>query len=401
MAANIASVGTVKPQLDIVLWRDSITDEERRGLVEIGVLTHHLQSLAFPTIRIVVHVPEQLALAVKAFHNVAVSAFGAVNFTLADGFAKVLANVDADVALCNQDLGKHPECTIVTTMRQLLNTIEIFVRGFDVPYSFETPVHNQPWTAFYLVSNRSLFEPLLKSHDIITKKFSVETAEFARGLVYNTLSHVLFAHDRFYFYVLQRRVSKRRGWQRQGFEFEVSYVLNGFYLLAYSALDQLALTTNGALGLGIPDRYVSFSGKRFRKALNTKFPAIDGLMNEPNAVKLVETLEILRHHAAHRGALTFTSIVEGPEPTPEAIDAKIREMGWDQDYSVFPPGPIHDWAVSIAKAKARLAIFKVAMSDVLVIDSKGSRYIVNPSPELDCGFLFECVTKVLDALAAV
>lgn len=148
------------------------------------------------------------------------------------------------------------------------------------------------------------------------------------------------------------------------------------------------------------DKRVGFSSDRFRKPLRERFPSVEALLAAPNATRLVEMLDLLRHHAAHRGALVPTTIHKAPdeEPSVEVLDAKIREMGWDKDFGIFPPGPLRDLGIELARTEAKLATYEVAMEDVLVVARSGKRHIVDPSPSQDGRFLFEVVGAVFEAL---
>ena len=212
---------------------------------------------------------------------------------------------------------------------------------------------------------------------------------------------MLFTLDRYEFYIQQQRMARRRNWDHQSFTFETAYALNNFYLLAYAALDQVALVANSILDLRIEEHRVGFSAKVFRKVLQKAHPEIAQLMDTENAKTLVETLDLLRNHAAHRGALVPTTIYEAPEtePTEEELDAKVRELGFNEDFETLPAGQLRDSGQQLARIKARLEIYSVAINGVLILDRKGTRYVVNPSPIRDSGFLLEVVTNVLGALA--
>ena len=399
--------GRTKPGLDILLWRSDAPweEEELRAFVAVGVLDKYLGGIASPKLSVNVHFPDSLRYMMLAFRSVVAKAVGVIDLSSLKDYKRVTEQIDADIVVAASDkaLPTSDALLVVNEPSEMLRQIELMVRGFDVPYSFNLPIYGMPWTNFYLMCDRDIFDDLIAYHVLISTKSQPDAAEFARALIYNTLPNVLFTRDRYDFYVQQKRMARRRNWDQQDFTFERAYALNNFYLLTYAAMDQLALVVNSMLALGIDERRVGFSSKVVRKLVAQKHTGISQLMESPDATKLSEMLDVLRNHAAHRGSLMPTRIYDAPEkePTDEELDQKVKELGLEEDYAFLPSGELREFGRAMARLKARLEIYEVAADQVLIIDRDGKRYIVNPSPDQDCERLIKVVREILQVLAGL
>ncbi|MGA7249438.1 MAG: hypothetical protein WBW89_16970, partial [Candidatus Cybelea sp.] len=202
-------------------------------------MTKYLVRISAPHLELVFHFPDHLRFNLIAFTGLDTKPVGQVDLASNSDYSRIVVDADIDLALTTNQSALPPSDTLLVTTEpsQMLREIELFVRGFNVPYSFVgLPVWNMPWTNFYLMCDRSIFDPLILLHRTIEQRGPAAAAEFARSLVYNTLSNVLFTRDRYEFYIQQQRMARRRQWDHQSFIFETAYSLNNFYLLAYSAL---------------------------------------------------------------------------------------------------------------------------------------------------------------------
>jgi hypothetical protein len=97
-------------------------------------------------------------------------------------------------------------------VEQVLELVDIYARGFDVPWSSRRPHKDQPWTVFYLMSDLiSQSEPFVSLLRFRTA--SPEAREALRVMIYNTLPNLLYGRDRLLFYQMQMRAAERGAYE--------------------------------------------------------------------------------------------------------------------------------------------------------------------------------------------
>ena len=284
----------------------------------------------------------------------------------------------------------------------LLPQCEIFVRGHDVPWSFELMAWSEPWAAFYGMSEKDTFREGLRFLDLCQQKnLSPAIQDIGRMLIYNRLPNLCFTRDRLLFYGMQQAAAKRAKWERQTFAFEASYYLNFYYLLIYGGFDHLALVVNGVLGLGMPEKQVGATYEGFLKSLLARAPEIHAIFTDQELVEFIQRVGALRHFAAHRGSIRPGELYEKPdvEPTDEELDEEISRLGLDRQLGWAPEGPIRDWAWNLLRYKVRLQKAKKIAEGVVFIEIKGKWYFMHPLADTEWNFrkFHNFMVKVLNA----
>ena len=139
---------------------------------------------------------------------------------------------DTDIVFSSQ-LAAQPE--VVSGFRKLhmevLNeqdvrrSVEVFVRGHEIPWAFGHSIWQWPWTVFYpqIESDISVMEQLRALAGQVGA--SPELQEYIRSLCLNRWSAIAYTRDKLLFFVIQRRAAKRRGEKLQEFTFELTYYL--------------------------------------------------------------------------------------------------------------------------------------------------------------------------------
>jgi hypothetical protein len=172
-------------------------------------------------------------------------------------FASTALIGDADIAISEQ-LASESDCigqfrklhVALVDIQRAKQTCEVFVRGFEVPWSFRLPVWLMPWTPFY-----SMVDPDIQTMEqfralAIRKGVLPEVQERIRSLGLNRWSAISYTRDKLLFYTIQRRRANRHKLEKQDFAFELSYHLTSYFLLFWGALDQISWIVNEICGLG-------------------------------------------------------------------------------------------------------------------------------------------------------
>jgi hypothetical protein len=375
----------------INLWIPAPFVESRNGLAAIGIEFGTVEKLN-PTPRV------EDALGVNAPREILEMAATALS-------------VDADVvATSNPDW--YPYAiefeklnTLLADCQVLKRQSEIFVRGHDVPWSFEYVVWRRPWNGFYQQNEQRTFQAGLEFLDRAYKqKLDSTTQEAGRTLVHNRLPNLCFTRDRLLFYDMQQAVSKRLAWERQEFLFETGYSLNFYYLLLHGGFDHLALVVNGALALGLAPKNVGATYAGFLKALHDKAPEIHAHFTEPRFVDFLERVSALRHFAAHRGSIAPGKIYEelDPRPSDAELDAEIARQGLDRSLVVIPDGPVRNAFRAALRQKMLISMSKLIEEGVVFLEIRGKWFYIRPMMDIEWNFdrFHSFMVSVLNALNA-
>jgi hypothetical protein len=420
------SAGRAKGRLDVLLWLSQVSRDEVAVLNSIEILRTYLSSLTPTQCSINLWVPDSFSETMRGLTAIRIQ-FGTVQ--KANPTAKVeealgpnapaellgigatALATDADVVVTsNPDWYPYAPVfeklyTVLADCEVLKRQCEIFVRGHDIPWSFDYIAWSQPWNGFYNLSERRTFKAGFDFlEDAHGKKINKNTQEDARMLVHNRLPNLCFTRDRLLFYDMQQAVSRRLGWERQEFLFEVGYYLNFYYLLLHGGFDHLALVVNGALGLGLPAKNVGATYAGFLNALQITAPEIYGLFTEPHLVNFVERLAALRHFAAHRGSIAPGKIYEklDPEPSTAELDAEIAKQGLDGFLSVFPDGPVREAFKSTLRQKMLISMSKLLAEGIVFLQIQGKWSYIRPMSDIEWNFerYHRFMAAVLNAVRA-
>jgi hypothetical protein len=289
------------------------------------------------------------------------------------------------------------------TFEQSLKVFEIFVKGHEIPWSFEQPVWNMPWGSFHSlcdVKGRVCYGMLSK---LTQCNLAPEVVEYARSLLLNRFAHVCYTRDKIAFYDMQRRFAVRRKWERQQFFFEIGFYLTNYYLALWGCVDQLSLFVNRAFGLGVQSpNQISFRNKKFIRKLVEKSPEVAGIVNANDFSKWLDDLMLFRDHCAHRGTMELAIILHEPtDPLDEReIEAEAEASPFWSEMKTMLSSEMFDTYAQSVKNRIRLSKYRKETSDASIFNSSdcGSRTIFYPVARLDSDFEmgFRLITEILE-----
>lgn len=274
----------------------------------------------------------------------------------------------------------------------LLKCVEVFVRGFDVAWSFADPVLNQTFNTLYQCSERlETFEPGFTLMNLLGSTHQDSTTmDAGRTLIFNRIVNLCYSRDKLLFYSLQREAALRLKAKRQTFAQELAYYLNFYYLLLYGAFDHAALLVNGVCHLGLDKRDVGATYKSFLKGLETSSPALHAIFIDTSTIELLDRVGALRHYAAHRGSIAPSKLVEKPdkELTDQEVDAYIRRAGQSGWMLNLPDSPRKTMLLGMLRSNTRAEILEenTIAKDVVFVEIKGKDYMMHPLTDTTWNF---------------
>lgn len=407
---EVQSAGRPKRQLDGLLWCNEWSRENIRHLDDIELLRTYLDSLRPTHCKIEHFVPAthtETAKRLRAwnirFNTIEVRKASAettkkiTDEELADATETALA-CDADtLVVTKQEWFPYIEDlddfgVFLTDIRCFKHHCEIFARGCDAPWAFESQTWNLTWTAFYQMTERQTFETgMIFLSTAQKKKADADGQETGRTLVHNRLPNICFTRDRLLFYEIQRMASVRAKWKRQEFRFEIAYYLNFYYPLIYGGFDHIALLVSQCLKLGVPEARVGVTYKAFLDELQGRNAALYAIFADPEQANFIKRIGALRHYASHRGSLMPTKLLEKPqkEPTNEELDTQIAEAGMDDFLANIPEGELRESFRETLRYNFRVAYYErvgKVIDGVVPIELDGKPGFIRPATDTDWNF---------------
>lgn len=422
---QIESSGRTKKSFDILLYTEELSRNCFRILDELQVLREYLGTIQPQTVAINLWLPANFDR-VHAFLSAAAIATSRINPAMpSPGIAQILGaqaparmgeaaatalSCDADLII-TEDSDWYPFYeefqklgVLVGSPHVILPQTEVFVRGHDMPWAFNSPMFDAPWGPFYFFGEDKTLTPGQAFLDKCNRKgIDAEVQEIGRSLIYNRIPNILFTRDRLLFYEMQQAAAKRAKWTRQKFQFEVGYHLNFYYVLLYGAFDHLAVMLNGVLGLGLAVRDVTAKNNAFLTELQKKAPELHAMFTDAKTVEFIERVGSLRHATAHRTQIMPGPIYEKPdhEPTATELDKEIAEKGLDRDLQFFPAGPVREAFRENLRFRLKMEKHKVLLEDAVYIEGKNFQGFINPliDTEWNSSRFYAFYSQVLNAAA--
>lgn len=279
--------------------------------------------------------------------------------------------------------------------------LEVFVKGHEIPWSFEQPSWYMPWTTFYSMSD----EFGRTAHNWYANRFNNidlpdETIELLRSLLMNRVSNICYTKDKLLFYAQQRRYSKRNEWERQDFSFECSYYLSHYYISLWGGLDQLGRILRDTLDIPLSDSRSSFGNEDFINRINENSEDLGNIFTDDDFEDWIEQLQRNRHFVAHEGTVLLQPILNPPEEelTEEEIQERIESQPNYDSMRRGLPDQLFEWYEANLRNQIIIDSHEVATDEAMVMEGEdGEQLIFRPMRNIRWDFShFE--TTILETL---
>jgi hypothetical protein len=280
-----------------------------------------------------------------------------------------------------------------------MHAVEIHMRGFDLPWSFEAGLKNMPWSNFYLLGERSTFEHLLTEHGA-SRAAGDDVYDVMRSLVYDALPALCRSRDRLEFYRQQDRWAQRQQLKRQNFAVEYAIYLNHFYLTYYAAVDQITALVVHRYKMPVPERHIGATYRAFRIARKA-VRAVDRAFSNKAFREMYRLPTLIRHHAAHRGPVKPADVYfSDGEFTNEQIEEAMGKHGLLESVQFFEqlgevPQVIIDQALLLAREEARRILMGPPRRHGVFLKDGKKALFYYPDPAADLSRLLTFFDRVL------
>ncbi len=408
----------VRREFNILIDPRMVTLETARQLLDLDVLRHYLKDLPGQPCRITLKAPAQQANEYEVAYQLirelsgeilpfasillpdVVEAFGstgercpelmALISTALAGDADILITMPPLTGIDLQETYKKVSLS-VEDWATAKRSCEVFVRGHEVPWSFDRPAWGTPWTPFYSIADPSL--PLTELYECASHAgLDSHLLEDLRSLAHNRYASLCYTRDKLLFYVQQRRAAKRQKLRRQDFSVEAGYFLNHYYVLLWAGLDQICWIVNEIFALGLTQkdwRKIGVLNQTFLKVLREKAPSIGELFENAEFIQWVKMLRGARHFVAHRGIATpghvFLSSNE-VEPSDEDIDREIENSNEWRELVRILPRELVEAQRPLLRDQARLRKYEEVPEPILPIELDGQQVMIFPLVNIEWDF---------------
>jgi len=289
------------------------------------------------------------------------------------------------------------------SFNDLFNNLEIFIQGFYNYFKFDMPAYgiNEPDLA-HLMSDKDFnyyFDPFYKQL-LKQGKYSDETKNTLRTLIYNRYPDILITRDQLKFFQLQRDLLGRdKNNNRMEFHGRLRYYLNYYYYLLWGAVDHFAWLINDLYELGnLRNRPATWSNVGFNLDKKEHKDFVKNIKENDN--KLGEHIESqdfqdwfyiltkLRHKSAHKDLFVAPSLLKETEQS-KLSDAEIDKILALQDSEreselnrLFSPETVEIFKKS-DRQNYRISQMEMTLLVFDVIKKDGKDRIISPLDRID------------------
>jgi hypothetical protein len=396
-----------KKHLHVLIARTTLDEVDAKRLADVQLAKWYCDDIADDiALRITLFIPENADAVRNVFDRLGVEyeVVGALDERNAVKISAEALARDCDLVVSADsdavtNILKDEVMLVGDDVEAVLHAIEIHLKGFDVPWSFVTPIKNQQWTMFYVLgesNGQQLYQEMNES-----AQAKAEVAEVMRSLVVDSIPSLCFNRDRIGFYRQQDRWAERNNIERQDFRFEYTNALNLFYLTLYSAVDQVVALVVHFYSLPVDEKDQGAGYGAFTKARKT-VPGLDKVFSDAEFDEMYKIPRLIRHKAAHRGPITPQTLYFGAdEYIDEQLDAAAEEHGFYEDLRVlealpFPlPDVIRDHLISLACHKAKLKLLGDPAKHLIYLEDKTGAFFYHPDPAGNLANFFAFLERVL------
>ena len=318
-----------------------------------------------------------------------------------------VGDLDIDIVLdqndeFNQDFlwSKFYEFDACKTITDLQSSVENYLVGNGVAWSFAMPVWNMPLSMKYVSVPGLCMDYFSFMGECSTKGYTSDQKERVR-YVTNKIKQIEYARDVLQYYIKRMRKARRAGMSDDDYNIQLNYHLSNYYFLMAGALDSLARLINSVHKLGLT-RYGDLAVEKdnFLARNRTKRTGFVRMFKEMKFKKWILFLKERRNFIAHDGDMRQTPLVEeNSVPLTDAeVDAIVgQQLDWVFLATVLPAEMLQaqrEQAVQLVRIQND---YKVIAEKVMLIPTAGGHKMHYPLIDIDHDYeqFSEIMSKVL------
>ena len=388
-----------------VLILGGITNDPRAFAIQIDTLHHYLIDTVASDITIQLHCTSIVA------NNVAQSLNITQHDTIPTTNEELLTAVndlDIDVVFdqnnqFNQKFfwSKFYEFEAVKTIEDLRNSIENYLIGSGITWSFTRPLWNMPLPMKYMATPgicMDYFDFMAKCTGI--KKYTDNQKEKVRYIT-NKIKQIEFSRDILQYYVKRMRKARRNGMPDDDYNLELNYHLSNYYFLMAGTLDTVSRLMNDVYKLGLKRPQLAIEKVEFINANRKKRTGFVSLLTKKEFVDWISWLKERRNFVAHDGDIRQTPLVEAKKTplTDDEINAIVdQQIDWTLMAANLPTDLYQaqrEQAIQLARIQHGYKV--IAEKIMMVPEADGGHKIYFPLLDIDLDYekFADLMTKIL------
>ena len=384
-----------------------------KHLEELCTLRDYLRDIDDSSVKLEVYLSSKLNIYVPGMLKLAKAPLVENEKDCDSQIIKIAEKIDADIVVSDSSMTdfeeqKEEDLRLYTSsIEEAKLRAEIFVRGHEIPWAFNEPVWNMPWTAFYNMCDHYGREAWsLYSSMMGTTALKANASEVLRSLLLNKFSNICYVRDKLLFYKLQRSYAKRNGFNKQDYKFEAGLYLTYYYLLIWGGIDQLSIIINDLLQLGSKGISISVTKKAFRIKVLSKNRNIGEIIIKEKYLEWFEYLRKIRNFVAHRGNVILSDLMEEPEVeiSEEEIELEAKNHPYYSRTIVFlQPEQLRASFWEMLKQQIKVSKLKKISDEAMIFDENGNKNMLFPlrNVEPDFNTFRELVAEIIPQIKSV
>ena len=368
-------------ELNILLLGDVNTDLKEFS-VQINTLHHYLMDAVGSDIVIKLHCTGNVINDLAQSYNITKHN---VDLSTKEELLSTVNDLDIDIIFDQNDQfeqkflwSKFYEFDSVKTLEKLKESVENYLVGSGIAWSFTNPFWNMPLFMKYMNTPGIGMDYFAFMGECTSTKGYTNIQQERVRYITNKIKQVEYARDVLQYYIKRMRKARRNGMADDNYNIQLNYHLSNYYFLMAGTLDSLARLINDVYRLNLT-RYSDLAVEKsnFIDANRKKRTGLVRLFKTKKFVEWVSFLKVRRHFIAHEGDMRQTNIAVAKEVslTDVEIDAIVdRKMDWSLLADVLPADLLQtqrEQAVQMIRIQNN---YEVIVENIMVIPTKDEGY---------------------------
>lgn len=388
-------------ELNILLLGDINTDLQDFA-VQIDTMHHYLRNTVGSDVTIKLHCTSSVLNDVAQSFNITKHN---VNPSTDEELLSTVNDLDIDIVFDQNNQFKQKflwskfyEFDSVKTLEKLKESVENYLVGSGIAWSFASPFWNMPLFMKYMNTPGIGMDYFAFMGECTSTKGYTNIQQEKVRYITNKIKQVEYARDVLQYYIKRMRKARRNGMADDDYNIQLNYHLSNYYFLMAGTLDSLARLINDVYRLKLT-RYSDLAVEKssFIDANRRKRTGLVRLFKTKKFVKWISFLKERRNFIAHDGDVRQTPLVKEKKVplTDVEIDAIVDgQMDWSLLAGVLPADLLQaqrEQAVQMARIQND---YEVIAEKIMMIPTQDGGHKVH-SPLIDIDHDYEQFSEIM------
>ncbi len=391
-----------------ILILGELGDDVEQFVASLEVLKRYLIDAGRPDISIKLHCTSTATDTVANRLNITKHS---INPVTQEQLIEAVISLDIDIVF-DQDVqfdqkflwSKFYEFDAVKSINKLRRSVEDYLVGSGIAWTFESPIWNMPLFMKYMAVPGICMDFFTFMGECVENRGYTDDQKEKVRYITNKIKQVEYARDILHYHIKRMRKARRNGMSDDDYNIQLNYHLSNFYFLLAGTLDSLARLINDVYRLKLT-KYsdLGVEKKGFINANRKKRTGFVSVFNLKKPKKWISFLKERRNFIAHDGDMRQTPIVKEKKKklTDEEVNNIVdRQVDWVLLARILPSEIYQaqrDQAVELTRIKNN---YEVIAEKIMMVPKKGGIKMHSPLIDIDHDYeqFVEILSKALDRL---